>query len=347
MNFALKVRFSLFAVLALGAGPAGLSAASAARPAPVEIKLATILPSGTSGHQRLMELRDTWQKDSAQSVKLTVYPGAGDGEIALVRKMRARQLQAVLVSAVGLSQIDRSATCLQIMPLMFRNWREVDYVREKIRGDLEARLRAKDCEVLFWADAGWVRFFSKTPAVRPADFKPMKIFVWAGEPNQLGLMRDMGYQPVGLETEQILPGLSTGMIQAVPVPPFLANSLQFNRYAGHMLELNWVPIVGAAVVRRDTWEKIPAELRARLKQSGEEIGERIRMKSREEDEDAIAAMKKRGLIVHDVPPADLADWRSSVEKAYPRIRGTMVPADLFDQVRAHLVEFRSLQAAAR
>src|SRR3954469_16065482 len=148
----------------------------------VEIKLATILPVGTSGHQRLMEMRDAWGKASGGAVKLTVYGGSADGEMLLVKKMRARQLHAALVSAVGLAQIERSATALQMIPLAFRDWREVDYVREKIRGDLESRLREKGFEVLFWADAGWVLFFSKEPATRPSDFKPMKMFVWTGEP---------------------------------------------------------------------------------------------------------------------------------------------------------------------
>ena len=319
--------------------------AQAAEPV-VEIKLATILPAGTSGHQRLMEMRDAWQKASGHSVKLTVYAGSADGEALLVKKMRGGQIHAALVSAVGLSGIDRSATSLQLMPLTFHNWGEVDYVREKIRGDLEERLRAKGYEVLFWADAGWVRFFSKEPAVRPDDFKKMKMFVWAGEPNQLTIMRGLGYQPLGLETEQILPGLSTGMINVVPVPPFLANALQYNRYAGHMLDLPWVPIVGAAIVRRDIWEKIPATLRAELLKSAEATGRIFRMRCREEDNAAIAAMQKRGLIVHSGTPEIASEWAAMAEQVYPKIRGTMVPADLFDRVQALVAEYRATRLAA-
>lgn len=319
--------------------------AQAAEPV-VEIKLATILPAGTSGHQRLMEMRDAWQKASGQSVKLTVYAGSADGEALLVKKMRGGQIHAALVSAVGLSGIDRSATSLQLMPLTFHNWGEVDYVREKIRGDLEERLRAKGYEVLFWADAGWVRFFSKEPAVRPDDFKKMKMFVWAGEPSQLTIMRSLGYQPLGLETEQILPGLSTGMINVVPVPPFLANALQYNRYAGHMLDLPWVPIVGAAIVRRDIWEKIPATLRAELLKSAEATGRIFRMRCREEDNAAIAAMQKRGLIVHSGTPEIASEWAAMAEQVYPKIRGTMVPAELFDRVQALVAEYRATRLAA-
>ena len=151
----------------------------------VEIKLATIMPVGTSAHKNLMEMRAAWQKAAGPALKLTIYAGMADGEPLLVKKMRARQINAALLSAVGISEIDRSVSSLQLMPMMFRNWAEVDHVREKIRGELESRLRAKGFEVLFWADAGWVRYFSKEPAAFPDDFRKMKMFVLAGVPEQV------------------------------------------------------------------------------------------------------------------------------------------------------------------
>lgn len=314
---------------------------------PVEIKLATILPLNTSGHQGLMEMRDAWHKASAQAVKLTIYAGSADGEMLLVKKLRARQIHAALISSVGLSQIDRSLTCLQLIPMAFRDWREVDYVRGKIAGDLEARLREKGFEVLFWADAGWVRYFSKGPGLHPADFKPMKMFVWSGEPQQLSIMRGFGYQPVALETEQIVPALSTGMVDVVPVPPFIANALQFTRYAAHMLDVNWVPIVGAAVVRRDTWEKIGPDVRKELLRIAVPTGEKFRARGRAEDSEAVTAMQKRGLAVQTVTPEVLAEWRAFAEQVYPQVRGTLVPADLFDRVQAHLAEFRAQSGSAK
>ncbi len=307
----------------------------------VEIKLATILPVGTSGHQNLMEMRAAWQKAAGPAVKLTIYAGMADGEPLLVKKMRARQINAAVLTAVGLSEIDRSVSSLQLMPMIFRNWNEVDYVREKIRPELEARLRAKGFEVLFWGDAGWVRYFSKEPGAHPDDFKKMKLFVLAGVPRQMEIMRELGYQPVSLETEQILPALTTGMINVVPVPPFLANALQFNRQANHMLDMYWVPIVGAAIVRRDVWQKIAPELRTQLQAIAAVAAGKIRTQMRAEDDEAIVAMKKNGLVVTQATPEVRAAWQELAAKAYPMIRGPIVPAEIFDQVQAALGEFRA------
>ena len=307
----------------------------------VEIKLATIMPVGTSGYQNLMEMRAAWQKAAGPAVKLTIYAGMADGEPLLVKKMRARQINAALLTAVGLSEIDRSVSSLQLMPMIFRNWSEVDYVREKIRPELEARLRAKGFEVLFWGDAGWVRYFSKEPGAHPDDYKKMKLFVLAGVPRQMEIMRELGYQPVSLETEQIIPALSTGMINAVPVPPFLANALQINRVAKYMLDLNWAPVVGAAVIRSDVWEKIPPELRAQLRGLATAAAAKIRTQSRVEDDEAIVAMKKNGLVVQPVSPTVRAAWQALAERSYPMIRGPIVPEEIFDRVQETLVAYRA------
>jgi TRAP-type C4-dicarboxylate transport system substrate-binding protein len=68
------------------------------------------------------------------------------------------------------------------------------------------------------------------------------------------------------------------MIDLVPVPPFLANALQYNRYVGHMIDMNWVPMVGAAIVRRDTWEKISPEVRKELLKIAADTGEKFRVR---------------------------------------------------------------------
>jgi TRAP-type C4-dicarboxylate transport system substrate-binding protein len=308
----------------------------------VVIRLGTILPSGTAQHAMLMELGEIWRKESAGSVKLTLYPdGRLGGEAEMVKKLRIKQINAGVFSAVGLAEIDSGARGLQIMPLMFRSWAEVDYVREHIRPLLESRLRAKGFEVLFWADAGWVRFFSKTAAVTPDDFRRLKMFVWAGDPQQQALMQAIGCQPVSLETGDILLGLNTGMISTVAVPPMIGLAGQFYRPAPHMLEMDWAPIVGAAIVRTDVWEKISPDLRIRLRAAAEAEGEKIRARSRQESDEAVHAMQQHGLQLHPLTPAAEAAWRQVAEQLRPQIRGQLVPADIFDAVEKYLREYRA------
>ncbi len=225
--------------------------------------------------------------------------------------------------------------------MMFHDWAELDYVRERLRPTLEERLAEKGFMVLRWADGGWVRYFSKEPATTPAEFKRLKVFAWAGNAEQVALMKSMGYQPVPLETNDILPSLETGLINAVPTTPFFALAGQMNGSAPYMLDLKWVPIVGAAVVTRKLWDAMSPAAREELKRAGEKAGEDMRARARQEDLDSIEAMKKRGLKVTIPSAAEVALWRQAAEEVYPRMRGTIVPADIWDEIRRLLDEYRS------
>lgn len=322
--------------------PGGLAAAES-----VVIRLGTLLPSGTAQHSALLEMGEQWRKATDGAVKLTLYPdGRLGGEAEMVRKLRIKQINASLFSAVGLSEIDPGVTGLQLLPLVFDTWAEVDHVREKLRARLEERLRAKGFEVLFWADVGWVRFFTKEAAVRPEEFKRMKMFVWAGDQTQMAIMQDLGYRPVPLETTDILLGLNTGLVNAVPMPPLIALAGQMNTAAPHMVDLKWVPIVGAAVVRKEVWEQIPAAHRAAIRAAADAAGDKIRSRGRAEDEEAVRVMQQRGLQVHAVPAEFRPEWAALAAQIHARLRGTRVPADIFDDVMNGVAGFRAQQQSA-
>jgi TRAP-type C4-dicarboxylate transport system substrate-binding protein len=311
----------------------------------VKIRLGTLAPRGTSWHRALLEMGEKWRAGQGAGATFIVYTdGSQGGEADMVRRMRVGQLNAALLSVVGLNDIDDSVTALQKMPLVFRSWQEVDYVREKLRPAMEQRFYDKGFVVLYWGDAGWVRFFSKEPVAHPAELRRLKLFAWAGDSAQSDIMKTLGYHPVVLEVADILPGLQTGMVSAVPSTPFWALTLQFYTQANYMLDLNWAPLVGAVVVTRKAWEAMSPAGQKALREAGAVAGAELRALSRREDEQAVQAMQKRGLKVQAVTPEIDAEWRQVAAQLYPMIRGRLVPADQFDEVQRILAEYRGAQA---
>ncbi len=317
-------------------------AAAAAADAPVKIKLGTLVPRDSSPHQILKAMAEKWRQAPDGGVQLIIFTdGTQGGEADMVRRMRIGQLQAAVLSGTGMAEIDDSVAALQTMPLVYRSLDEVDYVREKLGPKLEQRIAAKGFVVLFLSDAGWVKFFSRKPVVMPDDLRKQKLFAWAGDNKALDIMKAAGCQAVPLETADILPGLQTGLIDAVPVPPFFALAGQFYRPAPHMLDMNWVPLPGACVVTKKTWDNIPPNTQKAMREAAETAGKAIREQARREMTEAVEAMQKRGLIVHELTPEAEAAWRNLAESLYPRIRGSLVPADLFDEVQSLLREYRA------
>lgn len=315
---------------------------------PVRIRLATLAPRGTSWHRSLLEMGEQWRAAQGPGASFVVYTdGSQGGEADMVRRMRVGQLNAALLTVVGLSEIDDSVAALQKMPMVFRSWEEFDYLREKLRPALDQRLLEKGFVVLFWGDAGWVRFFSTGPALRPADYRRMKVFTWAGDIPQADIMKSLGYRPAVLEISDILPGLQTGMIDMVPSTPFWALTLQFYKHTPYMLDMNWVPLVGAVVITRKAWDAMAPAGRDALLQAANTTGVKLRAISRRENEQSIDAMKQRGLKVQPVTPAVESEWRKLAEQVYPMIRGKMVPAEMFDEVQRLLHEYRTAQDSRR
>lgn len=322
----------------------GLQAAAPALHAqrPVQLRVGSLVPKNSLYHQSLMELGEGWRAAQGGNARFTVFTdGSQGGEAEMARRMRIGQLQGALMSVVGLREIEPTVAAMQSLPLLFRNWEEVDHVREKMRGTLEARFAEKGFIVLGWGDAGWVRFFSTRRAVLPADFRGMKFFAWGSEPEQQEIMKSLGYTPVPLETADILPSVQTGMIEVIPSTPYFALAGQIFNTAKHMLEINWAPIVGALVITKKAWDEMSPAGQEALRTGGDRAGVQMRTQARREVDEAVDAMKKRGLSVHKPTPEQMQEWDRLAEQLYPRIRGSMVPAATFDEVFAHLRAFRA------
>jgi TRAP-type C4-dicarboxylate transport system substrate-binding protein len=307
-----------------------------------QLKIGSLVPKNSLYHRQLMEVGEAWKKSQTGTPRFNVFTdGSQGGEAEMVRRMRIGQLQASLLSVVGLRDIEPSIAALQNLPLAFRSWEELDYVREKMRPGMEKKFLEKGYVVLAWGDAGWVRFFSKQAAFSPDDFKKVKFFAWGAEAEQQEIMKSLGYTPVPLEPTDILPSIQTGMINVVPSTPYFALASQIYSTAPHMLEINWAPIVGAFVITKKSWDEMSPETQKVLRAASDTAGSVIRAQARKEVEEAVDAMKKRGLQVNKPNPEQLKEWRALSESLYPRIRGKMVPAETFDEVFAHLRTYRA------
>jgi len=306
------------------------------------LRLGTLAPRDTSYHHILQEMGSAWERQTNGGVTLKIYPdGTMGGESAMVQRMRIGQLQVAMLTVGGLTEIDPSIGALQKMPLVFRSLEEAEYVRNKLRPELEKRLADKGFIVLFWADAGWVRFYSKDPALRPDDFKRMKIMVTAGDNTQVEIMKQLGMHPVSLEWSDTLTGLQTGLVDTVATIPFHALASQYYLVTHHMLEVNWVPLVGATLMTKKSWDALPEETRNALRAAAEQAGEKIQARSRQENAEAVSAMQKRGLQVHTISPELAEVWSHFGESLKPEVRGPIVPTDMYDRVQTLVAEYRS------
>jgi TRAP-type C4-dicarboxylate transport system substrate-binding protein len=138
----------------------------------------------------------------------------------------------------------------------------------------------------------------------------------------------MGFRPVVLSSTDIIPSIETGMINCVTQAPAYVLTTRLFEKTNQMIDFPWSYLIGATVVRKDTWEKIPPELRAKLFAIADEYGHKVDSEVKKLNDDAIDAMKRQGLQIVKVEPGP---WEAAAKKSWPAARGKVVPADFFDE----------------
>jgi TRAP-type C4-dicarboxylate transport system substrate-binding protein len=297
----------------------------------VQIKLGTLAPNGSTWHELLKEMAERWSQASNGSVKLRIYAGGTQGnEGEMVRKMAVGQLQGAAVTTVGLHDISAEPQALTV-PLMFDSAAELQKALPVLEPKLDVLLEKKGYVPLTWGAIGAIKLFCTRPFQTPAEAAGAKIFAWEGDPGSVKAWKAAGFNPVVLSSTDVITSLQTGMIECIPNVPLYVLTARLFEKAPYMIDVNWGWLVGATVVRKDAWEKIPADLRPRLLAISRELGQKVDLEVARLNTEAVAAMEKQGLKVVKV---DAAAWRAMAEKSWPVVRGEVVPAAFFDEVKA-------------
>ena len=316
-----------------------LLAAGSASAQTVRIKLGTLAPQGSTWHQLLQQMAVDFSKASNGKVELKIYAGGTQGnEGEMIRKISIGQLQAASMTAIGLHEITPEPQAEDV-PFMIDSYEEYDYVHDKVRGELESAIAKKGYQVLQWGEVGFVYLFSTQPYKTPEDFGKGKVFTWNGDPGAEAAWKAAGFHPVVLSSTDLIPSLSSGMINIISESPLYAYTTHTFDRASHMLNMHWGFLTGATVVRKDTWEKVPADLRTKLLEIAEEYSKKTRDDVRKQNDDAIVQMKKRGLKVDE--PANIEGWQKAAAKASDVVRGKVVPPGIYDEVKKYRDEYRA------
>lgn len=310
------------------------------------VKIATLAPDGSVWEKTLRTMGDRWRRETDGEVTMRLYPGgvAGD-EPDIVRKMNIGQLHGATLTTTGLAAIDSAFDVFQL-PLFFASYDELFAVLETLRPTLESRLEAKGYVLLSWGHGGWIHLFSTAPVRQVSDLEKLKIFAWSGDETMIARWRRNGFQPVPLAATDIMTGLTTGMIDALPTTPLAALSLQWFRHTPHMQDLGVGPLVGATVLHRRIWDRLSDSEKAVLRAAAREAEDTLRVEVPEQDARAVAAMESRGLTVTEIDAETRAPWESLAERFTADMSTTIRDKTMLEALRRARAAYRAANAEA-
>jgi TRAP-type transport system periplasmic protein len=306
------------------------------------LKLATVVPEGSLWDKELKGMAAEVQRRTQGRVVVRLYAGgiAGD-DPDVVRKMRIGQLQAGTLTATGLGELEDGFAVFSV-PRFLTSYPELFHVTRALEPMLTSRLDKAGFVFLGWGHAGFAHLFTKQAVQSPADLQRLKMFVWAGDDRGTQWWKSHGYHPVPLASTDIMTGLTTGMIEALPTPPLVALSLQWYRSAPFMLDIGLAPLVGATVVSKKAWAGISAEDQAVIRQIARAMEQRLQQSVPAQERKAIEEMSRRGLkVTGPRGPEQLKAWETVAAQFAASVRQQREYAEVFEAALKARDQFRA------
>ena len=302
-----------------------------------KITLGSILPANSIWDKALKQMAAEWQRATDGRVTLRVQGGFTD-EGTLVRRLRRGRPQAAVFGLPG--KLDDAFNVLSV-PFFFESDAEVFHVVEKLTPIFERVLADRGLVLLNWGHAGWAHFFTKNRVENLEDLKRTKLYTTAGDDRMLQWYKENGFDPTPLATTDVLLGLSTNLINAHPSPPFVALLFQWYDETPFMLDVPLAPVLGITVVTERTWNQISAEDQRTLRASAKRLEQDLLRDVPAQERRSIDAMQERGLTVVELDDAAKASLREVADGLTASWRGTMIPADVYDQALRERNNFRA------
>ncbi len=261
----------------------------------VILKIGTLAPEGSTWVKTFRDINRELVEKTKDQVAIRIFPGGvlGDEE-DMLRKIKVGQIQGGFFSGGGLGLIFKDIKIL-VIPSLFENYKDVDAVMAKMSGHFEKGIEDNGFKIMGWAESGFIYLFSKHPMRGAADLRKGKVWIWEDTAIGRAVFKELGINGIPLGIPDVLVSLQTGMIDTVYASPGAAISMQWFTRVSYMTDVPLSYSVGAAVLQKSAFEKIPQALRGTV----EEIFRRhlalLKENVRKEDQKAIGVLTKQGI----------------------------------------------------
>ena len=324
----------LYAVLALGS-------ARAAHAENIELRIATLAPSGSPWMEVLDKAASETRDKTSSRVTLKYFEGGQQGdERDFVRKIKLGQLDGAAVTAVGLSMIDESIRVLEL-PMMFESAEEFDYVADKLWPYFQKKFEKQGFKLTDRGEVGWIYFLSKNKVESLNDLKGQKLWMWGDDQLVGAMFKKLGLNGVPLGVPEVDAGLTSGKINACYGSPVAAVALQWYSKIKYMTSMPMSFAIGATVVSIDAMKKLSAEDQKAVEEIGKANAKKLRKVIRKANEDAKGTMTRKGVTVVQTPAAMVDDFTKQSQEIWKDLTGKIFSKDELDMVIKYRDEYRA------
>jgi TRAP-type C4-dicarboxylate transport system substrate-binding protein len=235
------------------------------------------------------------QQQTEGRVQIRYYPGGVMGnDNAVLRKIRVGQLQGGAITGGGLSTIYKDAQ-LYTLPFQFRNFQEVDAVRQEMDPQIIEGLKKEGYISFGLSEGGFAYLLSKSPVKSTQNMKELKIWIPEGDQVNASMFQALGISPIPLPLSDVLTGLQTGLIDTIASAPIGAIALQWHTRVKYLTEVPLAYLYATLVMTEKAFNKLGKPDQSIVKQVLETTFDRIDQQNRSDNRQALAALRQQGI----------------------------------------------------
>jgi TRAP-type C4-dicarboxylate transport system substrate-binding protein len=298
------------------------------------LKVGTIAPQDSSWGKEFKRLAKDVSEDTGGELVLDFqWNGQAGDEVLMVQKIRSGQLDAAVVTALGLAATGVTDVFTLEIPGLFTTWTKLDAVRDAMKDEFDHQFESKGFTMLGWGDAGAAKTMSVGVEIHhPADLRGKGVFFYSGDPISPRLYAAIGgITPKQLSINEVLPALTGGAINVLTGPPIGAEQLQWQSRITDLNTETLAFVVGGFVASSARLQALPPRLRQVLVTRGAESSDRLNKTIRNIDAQAFARMKASKKI-HEPTDVERQEWRAIFVKVARGLRGAVFTPAVFDRV---------------
>lgn len=325
-----------------------LAAALGAGAPAKELKIATTSPPGSSWLRVLDAANEELRQATDGRLAMKIYASGSKGkdDTVVLRKIRLGELHGALMTAAVFQRIYPDVQIYNL-PMAFRDLAEVDAVRERMDPVLIAGLGEAGFEAFGIGEVGMAYPMSTKEARTVADGRGLKVWAPAGDVAAARTLSAFGIAPISLTIGDVLPGLSSGMIDTVAAPPVAVLPLQWHTRLKYMIDLPIMYIYGMLVVDKRALRGVTEEDVAALRRIMVPAVAEANKQNRADHEKVLGVLKNQGMQFITLTPAELRDWQGFAAAASEEwVKEGVISAEIHAMLQGHLAELRGASAAA-
>jgi len=309
--------------------------------AQIQIKIATLAPQNSEWAEKFQKGSIEIQERTENRVKLKFYWGGAQGNAKkILQKIKIRQLHGGTFSPTDFQEVYPDLN-IYGLPFLFKDFDEVDYVRDRVDNQLEQGFKNLGFNTYGFAGGGFAYILSNEPIREYEDLKNKKIWLPQGDLISYEAMRSLNLLPVPLPMTDVLTGLQTGLIDIVAIPPVVALALQWHTKISYITRVPVLYAMGFLAIDSKIINRINTDDQKVLNEVINRIYSEVDSNSQQDSENAYEALSKIGIQEIQFDGDEYQKLTDLLEEPTKKMANDgFYSLELFNEIKMYIDDFR-------